>query len=174
MNAETPRKSRAKPAAPPPNLDLFGDSSFDQPPENVPGKTHERLGPVIRRLQLKLRSATDKALADEQLTTAQYGALSALERTPGLTSAEMARAAGVTAQTMHEIAKLLETRGWTEKQPEPGLGRRMPLQLTAAGRKALGNARRRVERIEEKLSAPLKPHERVLMQSLLERCIEGL
>lgn len=133
-----------------------------------------KLGPAIRRLQLKLRIATDKSLGEEGLTTAQYGALQALEKAPGATSAELARAAGVTAQTMHEIVRLLTARGWIERDQDPEHGRKLTQQLSAAGRKTLGGARRRVERVEERLAAPLKPHERVLLQSLLERCAEGI
>ena len=169
-----PAKTRKATPLPPPNLDLFGDLPDHQATEKPTDRTVERLGPAIRRLQLKLRTATDKALGDEQLTTAQFGALSALEKTPGATSAELARAAGVTAQTMHEIVRLLTTRGWIERTQDPEHGRKLQQQMSPAGRKALQNARRRVEKIEERLAFPLKPHERVLLQSLLERCAEGL
>ncbi|MFM7066150.1 MAG: MarR family winged helix-turn-helix transcriptional regulator [Gammaproteobacteria bacterium] len=134
----------------------------------------ERVGPVVRRLQLKLRIATDKALGDESLTTAQFGALQALDKAPGSTSAELARLAGVTAQTMHEIVRLLTARGWIERTQDPEHGRKLSQQLSTEGRRVLQSARRRVERVEEKLVSPLKPHERMLLQSLLERCAEGL
>lgn len=171
---EKPVNSRRSTAAPPPNLDLFADLPHHQAPERALERPVEKLGPAIRRLQLKLRTATDKALGDEQLTTAQFGALSALERTPGATSAELARAAGVTAQTMHEIVRLLTARGWIERTQDPEHGRKLQQQISGAGRKALQNARRRVEKVEEKLASPLKPHERIVLQSLLERCSEGL
>lgn len=178
MNDETqsgkPGKTRRPVNEPPPNLDLFGDFPAHQPPEKSTERSVEKLGPSIRRLQLKLRTATDKALGDEQLTTAQFGALSALEKTPGATSAELARAAGVTAQTMHEIVRLLTARGWIERSQDPEHGRKLQQQISAGGRKALLNARRRVEKIEDKLASPLKPHERVLLLSLLDRCSEGL
>ena len=167
-------KTRKSAALPPPNLDLFGDLPGIQATETSPDRVVERLGPAIRRLQLKLRTATDKALGDEQLTTAQFGALTALEKSPGATSAELARVAGVTAQTMHEIVRLLTTRGWIERSQDPEHGRKLQQQVSAAGRKALSAARRRVEKVEEKLASPLKPHERMLLQSLLERCAEGL
>jgi DNA-binding MarR family transcriptional regulator len=166
-------QSRRKPSAPAPNLDLFGDPDGHQAPDSTVSRAVERLGPAIRRLQLKLRTATDKALGDEDLTTAQFGALQALERHPGATSAELARAAGVTAQTMHEIVRLLTKRGWIERAQNPDHGRKLSQQLSPDGRKALSGARRRVERVEEKLAAPLKPHERILLQSLLERCAEA-
>lgn len=172
--AGNPGKTRKATSAPPPNLDLFGDLPSYQATEKPVERPVERLGPAIRRLQLKLRTATDKALGDEQLTTAQFGALSALEKAPGATSAELARAAGVTAQTMHEIVRLLTTRGWIERTQDPEHGRKLQQQISSAGRKALQNARRRVEKVEERLANPLKPHERVLLQSLLERCAEGL
>ncbi len=167
-------KTRRAAVNPAPNLDLFGDFPETQATEKQGGHGSERLGPAIRRLQLKLRTATDKALTDEQLTTAQLGALNALERAPGATSAELARAAGVTAQTMHEIIRLLTTRGWVERTQDPEHGRKLQQQLSSTGRKALLGARRRVERVEEKLASPLKPHERILLLSLLERCAEGL
>ena len=167
-------KIRRTAVNPAPNMDLFGDLPDTQATEKQGAQHVERLGPAIRRLQLKLRIATDKALADEQLTTAQLGALNALERAAGATSAELARAAGVTAQTMHEIVRLLTTRGWVERTQDPDHGRKLRQQLSGSGRKALLAARRRVEKVEEKLASPLKPHERILLLSLLERCAEGL
>ena len=172
--AEKPANQRRKAASPPPNLDLFGDLGSSSSPETAADRAVAKLGPTIRRLQLKLRVATDKSLGEEGLTTAQYGAMQALEKTPGATSAELARTAGVTAQTMHEIVRLLTARGWIERTQDPEHGRKLTQQLSAAGRKALGGARRRVERVEDRLAAPLKPHERVLLQSLLERCAEGI
>jgi DNA-binding MarR family transcriptional regulator len=169
-----PGKTRRNLVNPEPNMDLFGDFPDTQAPEKLGGPSAERLGPAIRRLQLRLRTATDKVLADEQLTTAQLGALNALERAPGATSAELARSAGVTAQTMHEIIRLLTTRGWVERTQDPDHGRKLQQQLSATGRKALLAARRRVEKVEEKLASPLKPHERILLLSLLERCAEGI
>jgi DNA-binding MarR family transcriptional regulator len=170
-NAGKTRRAVVNPA---PNLDLFGDFPETQATEKQGGHGGERLGPAIRHLQLKLRTAMDKVLADEQLTTAQLGALKALDRVPGATSAELARSAGVTAQTMHEIIRLLTTRGWVERTQDPEHGRKLQQQLSATGRKALLAARRRVEKVEEKLAAPLKPHERILLLSLLERCAEGI
>ncbi len=172
--SEKPPKNRPRVALPTPNLDLFSDHPETQPTETTTGKGTGRLGPAIRRLQLKLRMATDKALADEQLTTAQFGALSALERHPGATSAALSRTAGVTAQTMHEIIRLLSARGLIDRTQDPEHGRKLQQQISADGRKRLQQARRRVERVEEKLAAPLKPHERMVLQSLLERCSEGL
>ena len=171
---QKPAKTRRNVVNPAPNMDLFGDFPESQATEKQGGPSAERLGPAIRRLQLKLRTATDKALSDEQLTTAQLGALNALERAPGATSAELARAAGVTAQTMHEIIRLLITRGWVERTQDPDHGRKLQQQLSGTGRKALLAARRRVEKVEEKLAAPLKPHERILLLSFLERCAEGI
>jgi len=173
-HGQKPGKTRRVAVNPAPNLDLFGDFPETQATEKQGSQNVERLGPAIRRLQLKLRTATDKALADEQLTTAQLGALNALERAPGATSAELARAAGVTAQTMHEIVRLLTTRGWVERTQDPEHGRKLQQQLSATGRKALVAARRRVEKVEEKLASPLKPHERIVLLSLLERCAEGI
>jgi len=170
-NAGKTRRAVVNPA---PNLDLFGDFPETQATEKQGGHGGERLGLAIRHLQLKLRTAMDKVLADEQLTTAQLGALKALDRVPGATSAELARAAGVTAQTMHEIIRLLTTRGWVERTQDPDHGRKLQQQLSATGRKALVGARRRVERVEEKLASSLKPHERILLLSLLERCAEGI
>ena len=49
-----PAKTKRPPNEPPPNLDLFGDFPAHQPPEKTTERTVEKLGPSIRRLQLKL------------------------------------------------------------------------------------------------------------------------
>ena len=83
-----------------------------------------RAGYLVKRVQVALRSAMDRALLSEDLTTPQYGVLSALQKAPGLSNAELARRSFVTPQTMIRIVASLEdkglvTRGAPVARPHP-------------------------------------------------------
>src|SRR2546430_2924114 len=79
-------------------------------------QVEERTGYVLKQVQQALRAAMDEALRRQGLTSAQYAALSTLEREHGLSGAELARRCFVTPQTMNEMLGHLEAAGWVERR----------------------------------------------------------
>ena len=134
----------------------------------------QRLGYLIKRAQQTLRAAMDGALRDLGVSTPQYAVLSLLAEEPGLSNAELARRAFVTAQTMHEILALLQLRGWVGRQSHPGGGRVRQTQLTDAGKDLLAAAQERVGAVEAQMVADLDPRERQQLAAALNRCVTAL
>lgn len=80
------------------------------------------------------------AFAEAGLGPTQFGVLASLAADPGLGQGELARRSLVTAQSIGELIASLEARGFVERPPHPGRGRRRPVRLTDAGRHALERA----------------------------------
>jgi len=134
----------------------------------------KRAGYLIKRAQQALRLEMDSALRGQNLTTAQYAALSALEETPKASNAALARACFVTPQTMIEIIKNLETAGFVSRQAHPQHGRIIQTVLTENGRSKLATAHEVVGQIEEKMLTGLTMEERESLTIYLQYCLDNL
>jgi DNA-binding MarR family transcriptional regulator len=130
----------------------------------------EAVGYTLKRVQHGLRAALDAALRDLEVTSPQYAVLAFLERSPGLSGAQLARRAFVTPQTMHRIVAHLEAAGLVAREPHPEVGRRLDATLTPAGWERLAECHRRVQAVETRLTAELTAAERRQLLTLLERC----
>ena len=133
-----------------------------------------RAGYLVKRVQVALRSAMDRALLSEDLTTPQYAVLSALQKAPGLSNAELARRSFVTPQTMIRIVASLEDKGLVTRVEHPQHGRILEASLTAAGEKTVNACRQRVKRVENRMEGDLSETERRTLADLLERCAVAL
>lgn len=95
---------------------------------------------VIKQVELALRPYIEAACADAGMTTAQYTALTVLERRPGITSSELARRSFVRAQSMAQTLDPLLDAGLVRRTRDPEHGRRLLLHLTDAGADAIARA----------------------------------
>jgi DNA-binding MarR family transcriptional regulator len=93
---------------------------------------------VIGRLVRRLR-------ADNTFPLSQAVVLSRLEREGPLSVSELAAVERVRPQSMAQTVADLETDGLVERRPDPADRRRAPVQLTAAGLRALHATRERRE-----------------------------
>lgn len=134
----------------------------------------DQVGYQLKRTQHALRMAMDEVLRKLHLTTAQYAALSALETLPGASSAALARACFVTAQTMNEIVQSLQAAGLVQRQAHPEHGRVLQVYLTEHGRRQLEQAHQLVNAIEERMVAELQPEERSQLLQWLRQCSVAL
>jgi DNA-binding MarR family transcriptional regulator len=139
-----------------------------------PKFVNRRAGYLVKRVQVALRVAMDRALESEGLTTPQYAVLSALQKAPGLSNAELARRAFVTPQTMIRIVSSLEERGLVTRVEHPSHGRILETRLAAAGQKAVNACHQRVKRVENRMEGDLSETERRTLVDLLERCAVAL
>lgn len=108
---------------------------------------------VIKRVELAVRKNLDDVLEPHGLTTIQYTALTSLERHPNMTAAALARHSFVTAQTMGQLVRVLEERGWIERHADPAYVRRHLLALTPHGRRLLAELRDPVGEVERRMVA---------------------
>ena len=133
-----------------------------------------RMGYHLKRLQQALRMAMDEALKEVGLTTPQYVALMALESMPGASSAALARACFVTAQTMNQIVQGLCATGLVTRHAHPEHRRIVQLSLTAEGQNRLTRAHHHVVAVEERMLAELDPEEQRQFVASLQQCSHAL
>jgi DNA-binding MarR family transcriptional regulator len=138
------------------------------------GLEDDRIGYLLKRAQLSLRSRMDKVLESKGLTTSQYSVLSNLEHDPGVSSAELARRSFVTPQTMIRIVENLETLGLIRREPHPTHGRVLMASLTPAGASAVTACHAQVNGVERQMLRDLSSHERATLRDLLLRCLDGM
>ena len=103
---------------------------------------------LIKQVELAVRSRLDEVLAERDLTSLQYTALTVLERHPGMTAAALARNSFVRAQTMAQMVGYLEERGLVARRRDPHNRRQHLIELTEDGQGALDELRERVEAVE--------------------------
>jgi DNA-binding MarR family transcriptional regulator len=125
----------------------------------MPDPMAKRLGYAIKRAQHALRTRMDEALRPLGITAPQYAVLSAIELDPGISNAELARAAFVTPQTMQGIVANLERNGLLRRSNDPEHGRILRGELTASGRRVLRQAHADATAIEAVLTAGLSADE---------------
>ena len=141
---------------------------------NGTSKKDERMGRLLKGAQQALRNKMDAVLAVSGLTTPQYAALSALERTSQISNADLAKECFVTAQTMIRIVKNLEDEGLTRKINHPTHGKIITIELTAKGQKILRTVHQRVNEIERSLLKGFSRQELISMTEFLKRMIQNL
>ncbi|WP_084529302.1 MarR family winged helix-turn-helix transcriptional regulator [Nocardia crassostreae] len=115
---------------------------------------------LIKRLELANRAQLDALLKPSGVTALQYTALTVLERRPTMSSADLARASFVRAQSTSDLIGALERRGLIERAVDPANRRRLLISLTEEGRKFLARYNPRVAEMEERMVAELSAQQR--------------
>ena len=115
----------------------------------------QQVGYVLKQAQAALNRAMDARLRPLGLSVPQYACLELLARTPGLSSADLARGAFVTRQSMGTVLQGLERAGLVARPPAPEQGRALPARLTQAGQELLARASSGVRQVQERMVAPL-------------------
>lgn len=124
----------------------------------------------LKRAEQALRGVIDEALATHGITSSQYGALSALAAAPGTTSSELARACLVSAQSMHELMRVLIDLGFVDRVRRDG--RSLQLKVTPAGQELLRTTDPVVDGIERTMLGPST--DRTQLEELLDALIARL
>lgn len=110
---------------------------------------------LVKRLETRSRMLLDESLAKIGLTAGQYTTLSLLGRHKEVSSADLARQALITPQSMSEVIAALEKRGWIERRSSELNRRVLNITLSADGRALLSEAERLVDALEEWMFAAL-------------------
>jgi DNA-binding MarR family transcriptional regulator len=122
----------------------------------------------LRRTQHAVRNRLDTELAATGLTLPQYTVMAVLEREGELSSSDLARDAGLTAQTMNVLVRALGALGLLRRVSHPDHGRILLASLTLAGRHALERGRGLALAVEDRVLADLTIAER----RTLMRCLK--
>jgi DNA-binding MarR family transcriptional regulator len=106
---------------------------------------------ALWQAQHAIEQAFDALLGPLGLSTTLAGTLTFLAEAPGSSTADLARRAGVTAQSMAYATGRLEELGLIVRTPHPVHGRIMQLDFTPSGRQALDRASAVITRAEDQL-----------------------
>ncbi|MGH2550656.1 MAG: MarR family winged helix-turn-helix transcriptional regulator [Thermomicrobiales bacterium] len=128
-------------------------------PQPGEGKRGEEgyIGYLMRQAYSAVRLGIERALEDLEVTSPQFLVMTMVNAYPGLSSADVARLALLTPQTISLIVANLERSGRLTRVVSPTHGRVQRMELTDAGRDLLARCRVRTHQIEARLSASMPP-----------------
>ncbi|MZE69029.1 MarR family transcriptional regulator [Streptomyces sp. SID5789] len=132
------------------------------------------LGYMLKAASSALHSAMEAVLKPMGMTITHYSCLELLAQRPGLSNSELARGTFVTRQSMNVLLQALERQGLVVRAAQAPVGRALPTELTAAGRRQLQAASAAVRRVEQDMLARLNAADQDQMRRLLRECIASL
>lgn len=131
--------------------------------------TTARASFYVQQVELLVRRRVDECLLPENITAGQYMALNLIVNHEPVSSADLARRASMTAQSMGEFIKTLEAKGLIKRAGDPTNRRVIQVRSTAAGRKVLLRCEARVDQAERELFQCLSSDELAGLRTLLGR-----
>lgn len=132
------------------------------------------LGYKLKQTQHALRLSMDEAMKPLKLTTPQYAVLAQLEINPGISNADLARAAFITAQTMHGIVSNLEKRKLVKRKSSLQHGRILCTELTKAGQKLVQDAHKLIEEVENRMTKTISKDNVDILDKVLSECLNNI
>ena len=128
--------------------------------------TGVRLGLHIKSAEQAMMAAKTEALRRFGLTVAQYAAMLSLYYVPEQSSAQLARAAAVTPQTMATVIAKLEQKRFVTRHPSSD---HLIASLTTEGEALLLRADKVARRIEQRMAESFTAKERQQLTEMLGR-----
>lgn len=106
---------------------------------------------LVKRAETVVRSGLADCLQPLDVTPRQYVTLSLLREERDQSSADLARKAGITPQSMSETIATLIRKGWIARLENPGHRRILMTRLTGAGEALLAECEKAVDVMETRL-----------------------
>ena len=132
------------------------------------------LGYLLKEASSALRTSMEEVLRPLGMSITHYSCLELLAQRPGLSNSELARGAFVTRQSMNVLLQSLERDGLVTRPQQPTIGRVLPTELTADGRRQLAAASAAVRGVEDRMKSGLSDQERSSLGAMLARCVSSL
>ncbi|MFJ9561011.1 MarR family winged helix-turn-helix transcriptional regulator [Streptomyces fuscichromogenes] len=137
-------------------------------------KTRPSLLYMVKQVELAVRSHLDELVKPAGITALQYTALTVLQRHDGLSAAQLARDSFVTAQSMADLVRSLETRGFIRRERNPRNRRELLILLTDTGRELLAGVAGSVRELEERMVHELTAHQEEQFRQALSKAWHAL
>ncbi|MGW2719219.1 MarR family winged helix-turn-helix transcriptional regulator [Streptomyces sp. NPDC001492] len=137
-------------------------------------KTSPSLLYMVKQVELVVRSHLDELVKPSGITALQYTALTVLERHDGLSAAQLARDSFVTAQSIADVVRSLESRGLVRRERNPRNRRELLILLTDAGRELLEQFAAPVRELEERMVRDLTAHQTEQLRQALSKAWHAL
>ncbi len=122
---------------------------------------------LLKRAELAVRGCMEVALAEFDLTPAQFLVLFRMHDRTDFSAAALAREVGVRPQTLITLIAPLERRGILEREPSPMHRRVLHNRLTPTGKKLLASALRVAGQVEGELLASIDVKKLTVLQEAL-------
>ena len=103
----------------------------------------------------------------------EYASLSYLRHSGGVPQHALAEALHMDANNCVLVLNELESAGFAERRRDPNDRRRHIVEMTPEGERALEQAERALETVEDEVLGPLDKEERATLRDLLNRAVEG-
>lgn len=110
---------------------------------------------LTKRLEQAIRSFLDEELRPLDVTTLHYTALAELALRDGISGARLARESFVTPQSMAEMLRLLQDRGYISRTVNPESRREYLVFITEEGRALVDRLEPMVRDLESRMVAGL-------------------
>ncbi len=129
---------------------------------------------MVKQVELVVRSHLDELVKPSGITALQYTALTVLERHDGLSAAQLARDSFVTAQSIADLVRSLESRGLVRRERNPRNRRELLILLTDDGRELLARHEAPVRELEERMVRDLTAHQTEQFRQALTKAWHAL
>ena len=129
---------------------------------------------LIRDVELAARASLESVVRPMRLGANQYLTLTLLERSPGMTAAQLAARSFVTRQSMADTITALGAMHMISRHRNAQDRRAWRLKLTAAGRDLVARARPAVHGLERRVLADLGEMDTDDLQRVLHACARAL
>lgn len=130
------------------------------------------VGFLIRRAQ-QAHVAVWSSVVSTEITSVQFGVLSALGHSPGLGQVELGERLDLDRSTIADIVARLERRGLVTRVRDVSDRRRNVLTLTERGQSNLDDLLTRIDQVDARLTARLTDEEQRLLRRLLLAVVEA-
>ncbi|MFE9561951.1 MarR family winged helix-turn-helix transcriptional regulator [Streptomyces sp. NPDC006487] len=122
---------------------------------------------LVKRTELAVRARLEELVRPAGITALQYTALTVLERHDGISAAQLARDSFVTAQSMADMVRALESRELIRREPNPANRRERLIVLADPGRRLLAEYAEPARLLEERMVAGLSAEEIGMLRQAL-------
>src|SRR5437764_12792829 len=122
---------------------------------------------LIRRVQQISSARFAEECGNFDLTSVQYAALVAIRANPQVDATRLSALIAFDRSTLGDVLERLEAKGWVLRSSSPSDKRVKLLRLSPEGATVLRRVKPAVRRVQERLLAPLAPHDRAVMVRLL-------
>ncbi len=128
-----------------------------------------RLFFYIHQLEQLVRSQLENTLNPLEITAGQYMILSLIGHHEPVSSAELSRLVRITAQSMGEFIKSLESKGWIIRREDLRNRRVLLVESTAAGRALLRCCELEVNNAEKDFFRSVSTQELTFLEATLKK-----
>jgi DNA-binding MarR family transcriptional regulator len=129
---------------------------------------YSKPGHLIRRAHQISTALFTEECGQFDMTSVQYAALTAIALNPDVDATRLSALIAFDRSTIGDVLERLETKNWIIRGPSATDRRVKLLRISPAGAALLRTVEESVQRVQERLLAPLAPRDRATMVRLLK------